>query len=546
MDGTNFLGVFVEGTARLTSYALTDKEKETIVQGFHRFHERLERINSSSSLRQLAIESQNRHSSRCNHKDTSCTQNAIRGLLKAFIVGFGVKFGLEAIPHIISLRLLSRPSLLLRAFSRDTASFASFLAVLIGSYKATLCGMRHMRGGHGSDYTNALVAGLVSGLVSGKLDRSSSRRNAIALYLFSRALQYGSVWLFERWAAWQQTEEDKIRSRGMKRAYSIDVVGAMGGRRRGGTSGERGISEAANPQPKLNWDTVDWSPTSKISWSPEVVDTQPKPEARRAKAVRAVIRFVRDYAATGLMTASVLAINYVVAFHTDSVPRSYANLLFRSSGFDSLYPGQSPNAFRVAAHNLAENGGTSYGIPSGMPSKQFVQDFPHGSKLARAFSDTIHHDSVACAVFHPHTVHCTVGGAAAFFRGLPFAMKMYVPFNTAVQLLFKRTQALRDPLGLIVKILQSSARSSAFFVLMTTCVTQAPCLLRALLGRDTRAGYILGGILGGLAVLIEMPSRRVELGMYCFLRGLQMLWDVGLKQGRWRNVRHGELVLLSL
>ncbi|KAJ2847743.1 hypothetical protein IWW36_003692, partial [Coemansia brasiliensis] len=206
MEGyPRLLDLFVEGIARLTSYALTDGEKESIVNGFHKFHERLERMSSSSSLKQLAIESQNRHhhDTHCQHKGASCPQNAIRGLLKAFLVGFGVKCGLEIVPHIISLRLFKRPSLLLSGCSRDTLSFASFLAALIGSYKAILCTMRNIRGGKSGDYTNSLVAGMLAGLISAKLDRSQSRRNAIALYLFSRALQYGSVWLFERWAAWQ-------------------------------------------------------------------------------------------------------------------------------------------------------------------------------------------------------------------------------------------------------------------------------------------------------------------------------------------------------
>ncbi|KAJ2462799.1 hypothetical protein EV174_007056, partial [Coemansia sp. RSA 2320] len=54
-DTTYLLNSFIEAIARITSYALTDREKETVVQGFRQFHQRLERISSSSSLRQLAI-----------------------------------------------------------------------------------------------------------------------------------------------------------------------------------------------------------------------------------------------------------------------------------------------------------------------------------------------------------------------------------------------------------------------------------------------------------------------------------------------------------
>ncbi|KAJ2455881.1 hypothetical protein EV183_000497 [Coemansia sp. RSA 2336] len=552
MEGyPRLLDLFVEGIARLTSYALTDGEKESIVNGFHRFHERLERMNSSSSLKQLAIESQNRHyhDSHCQHEGASCPQNAIRGLLKAFLVGFGVKCGLEIVPHIISLRLFKRPSLLLSGCSRDTCSFASFLAALIGSYKAILCTMRNIRGGKHGDYTNSLVAGMLAGLISAKLDRSQSRRNAIALYLFSRALQYGSVWLFERWAAWQQSEEDKIRSRWMKRAHSADVVSAMNRRRNGR---EQEIAERANPEPQLNWggmDMTNWNPEPKISWSPEVTDKSletKRDEARRTRVIRSVIKFTRNYAPTALMTFSVTLITYVLVFHTDSIPRSYANLLYKSSGFDSLYPKKSASAFKTIASGMSDVVANTRGIPQGMPTKQYIAKLPYAEDLLPAFDDSIHHHHLACGILHPETAYCSRGVALAFMRGFPFAMKMYVPFNIAIQLIFKRGLVLKNPLNILAKIMKSSARSSLFFSLMAVAITQGPCIFRALLGRDTPAGYIVGGILGGLAVLVELPSRRIELGMYCFLRGLQMAWDVGVKRGLWKNVKHGEVALLSV
>ncbi|KAJ2868395.1 hypothetical protein FB639_004875, partial [Coemansia asiatica] len=41
------------------------------------------------------------------------------------------------------------------------------------------------------------------------------------------------------------------------------------------------------------------------------------------------------------------------------------------------------------------------------------------------------------------------------------------------------------------------------------------------------------------------PSRRIELAMYCFLRALENAWDVGVRQGLWRNARHAEVALFS-
>ncbi|KAJ2159415.1 hypothetical protein GGH16_005303 [Coemansia sp. RSA 560] len=135
--------------------------------------------------------------------------------------------------------------------------------------------------------------------------------------------------------------------------------------------------------------------------------------------------------------------------------------------------------------------------------------------------------------------------ANSFSRGFPFAMKMYVPLNIAVQVMFKRGIILKDPMSVLLKIIKSSTRSSAFFALMSMAILQAPCIFRNMLGRDTVLGYIAGGIFGGLAVLTEVRSRHIELGMYCFLRALQMAWNVGIKKGMWSNVRHGEVMMLS-
>ncbi|KAJ2168467.1 hypothetical protein GGH15_001364 [Coemansia sp. RSA 562] len=553
MENTSQLvNVFVEGLARLTSYALTDKEKEAVVHGFHKFHERLERMSSTSSLRQLAIESQNQSGKvpRCQHEGT-CMQNAIRGLLRTFLVGFGVKWGLEAVPHLISLRLFTRPSLLLRGFSRDTTSFASFLAVLVSSYKAILCTMRHIRGEKGSDYTNSLVAGMLAGLISAKLDRSTSRRNAISLYLFSRALQYGTVWVFERWASRQQTEDDKLRSRWMKRAHSVDVVSAT--RRKL----EREAVEEAGVEPRVNWDAEwnadtkmdtepEWNPQTTISWSTTVEPSlETKREARRSHFVRSAIHWARSYAPAALMTFSVTVITYVLVFHVESMPTGYVHLLFKSSGFDALYPGKAALVFKAVAQKMAESTTGKFTIPDGMPTKQFVSQIPFGDTLAKSFDDHIHHNTLTCGLFHPSTTSCALGMANSFSRGFPFAMKMYVPLNIAVQVMFKRGIILKDPMSVLLKIIKSSTRSSAFFALMSMAILQAPCIFRNMLGRDTVFGYIAGGIFGGLAVLTEVRSRHIELGMYCFLRALQMAWNVGIKKGMWSNVRHGEVMMLS-
>jgi len=47
----------------------------------------------------------------------------------------------------------------------------------------------------------------------------------------------------------------------------------------------------------------------------------------------------------------------------------------------------------------------------------------------------------------------------------------------------------------------------------------------------------VNGILGGLAVLLETPSRRMELALYCLPRAIESFWKCGAKFGYWPNIK---------
>ncbi|KAJ2079610.1 hypothetical protein H4R24_003651 [Coemansia sp. RSA 988] len=532
---SHLLNTFAEFAARITSHALTDKEKESVVQGFRRFHERLERFNTNSSLKRLAIDSQNirKPSLKCQHEDTSCWQNSIRGFIKAYIVGFSVKYGLNIVPHLLSLRAFKRPSLLLRGFCSDTYSFAAFLSVLIGSYKAFLCTLRRLRGEEGNDHINALIAGMLAGIVSAKLDRSPTRRKAISLYLFSRALQYGSVWLFDGYVARQEDEEVKARSRWMTRAHSDNVTMYS----KHGQEVPESHDNASNAQPVP---TMNWSP-EKMGGSMEPSSEQSDPSTLMDKATDVI----RRWAPTALMTVAVTALTFEFVFHTDTLPQGFVSFFSKNGGYDSLYPRKMNSGFKLIGQDFAHNTNSGRRIPAGVPTKDYLSQMPLGKDVVGAFDSHIHHDFVACGIYHPHTTSCLLGLVSTVLRSFPNSMKMYVPFNAMVYGIFKNKELRKDPLGTIVKLIKSSARSSLFFALMVASTTNGSCILRALLGRDTFAGYLVAGVLGGLAVLVEAPSRRIELAMYVFLRALGSGWNISLKQGLCRSMRHGEVALFS-
>ncbi|KAI9506618.1 hypothetical protein BX070DRAFT_186397 [Coemansia spiralis] len=160
--------------------------------------------------------------------------------------------------------------------------------------------------------------------------------------------------------------------------------------------------------------------------------------------------------------------------------------------------------------------------------------------------DGIRHNFVACGIFHPHTTSCVHGMLSTALSSFPYALKVYAPLNAAVLLIFKRSKLFKDPRRALLGLLKSSTRSSVFFMLLVVGIVNGSCMMRSLLGRDTFIGYLITGAIGGLSVLAEAPSRRVELAMYCFLRATENVWDVGIKQGWWKNIRHAEVALFSV
>ncbi|KAJ1840003.1 hypothetical protein LPJ73_006574, partial [Coemansia sp. RSA 2703] len=456
--------------------------------------------------------------------------NCTRGFVKAFLVGWAVKGALDMVPHVLSLRLFKQPSLLVRSLrSRDTLSFAAFLSALIGSYKGALCLLRRMHAG--SEYVHSMVAGVVAGLVAIKLDRNRARRAAVTLYMVSRALQYGAVWLFNRWAAHVQEEEDGLRGRSLKRAHSAVTVGQQ-------TQDKPRFSRLQPMSPP--------QPPVRVQWAEDTVDTSQEAKRRmlHVQRLKQVMRWVRACAPTALMSASVGVIVYVLFFHTDVLPRGYLGFLSRASGYELLYPRHAASALKSVGHEVL-HGASGGRIPPDMTTKQYIATLPLAAHLLPAANDGIRHDYVACGIFHPHTTSCSHGALATVLQSLPVALRIYAPLNASVLLLFKRRQLLTNPRRALAKLALSSMRSSVFFALMVAGIINGSCAVRAVVGRDSVAGYVATGLVGGLAVLVEQPSRRVELAMYCFLRAVENAWDVGVRKGLWRNVRHAEVALFS-
>ncbi|KAG0030497.1 hypothetical protein BGZ82_007404 [Podila clonocystis] len=93
------------------------------------------------------------------------------------------------------------------------------------------------------------------------------------------------------------------------------------------------------------------------------------------------------------------------------------------------------------------------------------------------------------------------------------------------------------------RYVKSTLRSCLFLSVYVWAAFYSPCLLRRILGRETRATYIVNGLIAGLSVLIEAPGRQMELALYCLPRALETSWKLLAKRRVVRNMPHGDIAL---
>lgn len=59
-------------------------------------------------LEATAVKKQDRGDHYCQHEGKTCTQNCVRGFVKAFVVGFGIKYLIGLLPLVISGKIFKR------------------------------------------------------------------------------------------------------------------------------------------------------------------------------------------------------------------------------------------------------------------------------------------------------------------------------------------------------------------------------------------------------------------------------------------------------
>lgn len=134
----------------------------------------------------------------CKHKGP-CMHNAVRGLLRGFLLGYGLRAALALVATVVlGNKKIKSPTVLLKnifnaVVSSTPLNFGLFLSGYIGGFKGTQCALRRLR--QTDDGINSSIAGAVAGASfyilreRNPTPESYSELVPYALYLMLRALE---------------------------------------------------------------------------------------------------------------------------------------------------------------------------------------------------------------------------------------------------------------------------------------------------------------------------------------------------------------------
>ncbi|KAI0301520.1 hypothetical protein B0F90DRAFT_306522 [Multifurca ochricompacta] len=167
-----------------------------------------------------------------------------------------------------------------------------------------------------------------------------------------------------------------------------------------------------------------------------------------------------------------------------------------------------------------------------------------------------------CAAAHPHVASCMFVPIDRFFAVFRWTLPIYGALHVVPLLLFKRKAVAHAPGPMVLRAGWGTLRSAAFLSTFVAiyqgyfCAVQnghrglagklsIPEWLRAAL--VSKPSFWVGGLLSGIAVLIEAKHRRGELAMYVLPKGLESAWVAARGKGLvFRTGKHGSALLTAM
>ena len=152
-----------------------------------------------------------------------------------------------------------------------------------------------------------------------------------------------------------------------------------------------------------------------------------------------------------------------------------------------------------------------------------------------------------CALVHPGESH--LGHAVRFAaQGVMRALPVYLPVYAVSTAMVQRANLLRKPKHVIQRAALGVLRSSLFLSAYCSLAWLSCCTVHHLPSkrRVTRRSVLLCTAPAGLAALIEKPSRRTELALFCAGHACHSLARIAVLWGVAQPLPHADLLLLTL
>ncbi|RKP26437.1 hypothetical protein SYNPS1DRAFT_21802 [Syncephalis pseudoplumigaleata] len=163
---------------------------------------------------------------------------------------------------------------------------------------------------------------------------------------------------------------------------------------------------------------------------------------------------------------------------------------------------------------------------------------------------------VPCALVHPRFDSCIAACAELWLRVFQMIAPVYTSLNFAPMLTLHLFKFIREPLPLLRKAFLNTLRSSSFlatyvgsFLVLICAERNVSQWIGRIIGRrlgDSKLLIYLFCWLNGLAIFIEHPTRRVELGLYVLPKAAESLFAVMVQRRLAVVVPYGEVGLFAI
>ncbi|CAG8695527.1 19049_t:CDS:2 [Gigaspora margarita] len=160
------------------------------------------------------------------------------------------------------------------------------------------------------------------------------------------------------------------------------------------------------------------------------------------------------------------------------------------------------------------------------------------------------HTKMLCAVLHPEDLSC-LSTYSKFIAKEGITALKFMTFVHLISLFYKSRDLVKRFNVASIQILSRAIppifKGATFITMAIATAWALLCGFQKILPNKfmpvTR--IYANGFIAGLWILVENPSRRLDIGLYSLRLSIESFWKLLVKNGKARNVRNGEVIYFS-